>query len=128
MCHVPEALLDDVFPSYPMEERRVGTAVDELVHDAVLADGPMRARDAVDLIEAEWEALPVVSSVEDALAEGAPLIHARGLVKQFGNLTAVDGIDFDVQRGEAALREAVVLRARHDTHHRVQPPRTRGRR
>ncbi len=30
-----------------------------------------------------------------------PLVHARGLVKRFGGLTAVDGIDFDVQRGEA---------------------------
>src|SRR5436853_2784919 len=31
----------------------------------------------------------------------APLIHARGLRKEFGSLTAVDRIDFDVQRGEA---------------------------
>jgi lipooligosaccharide transport system ATP-binding protein len=30
-----------------------------------------------------------------------PLIHARGLVKRFGTFTAVDGIDFDLQRGEA---------------------------
>jgi lipooligosaccharide transport system ATP-binding protein len=30
-----------------------------------------------------------------------PLAHARGLVKRFGGLVAVDGIDFDVQRGEA---------------------------
>jgi lipooligosaccharide transport system ATP-binding protein len=30
-----------------------------------------------------------------------PLIHARGLVKRFGDFTAVDGIDVDVQRGEA---------------------------
>ncbi|MFZ1490420.1 MAG: ABC transporter ATP-binding protein [Ilumatobacteraceae bacterium] len=30
-----------------------------------------------------------------------PLIHARGLVKQFGDFTAVDGVDFDVQQGEA---------------------------
>ena len=29
------------------------------------------------------------------------LIHARGLVKRFGEFTAVDGIDVDVQRGEA---------------------------
>jgi lipooligosaccharide transport system ATP-binding protein len=29
------------------------------------------------------------------------LVHARGLVKRFGALTAVDGVDFDVQRGEA---------------------------
>src|SRR5216683_500305 len=35
------------------------------------------------------------------MSAGAPLIHARGLVKRFGSLTAVDGIDFDVQRGEA---------------------------
>jgi lipooligosaccharide transport system ATP-binding protein len=31
----------------------------------------------------------------------APLIHARGLVKRFGDFTAVDGIDVDVERGEA---------------------------
>jgi lipooligosaccharide transport system ATP-binding protein len=30
-----------------------------------------------------------------------PLVHARGLVKRFGDITAVDGIDFDVHRGEA---------------------------
>lgn len=30
-----------------------------------------------------------------------PLIHARGLTKRFGTFTAVDGIDFDVARGEA---------------------------
>ncbi|MFI7597425.1 ABC transporter ATP-binding protein [Actinoplanes sp. NPDC049681] len=29
------------------------------------------------------------------------LIHARGLVKRFGDFTAVDGIDVDVERGEA---------------------------
>src|SRR2546428_5857719 len=31
----------------------------------------------------------------------ASLVHARALVKQCGRLVAVDGIDFDVQRGEA---------------------------
>jgi lipooligosaccharide transport system ATP-binding protein len=30
-----------------------------------------------------------------------PLVHARGLVKRFDELVAVDGIDFDVQKGEA---------------------------
>jgi lipooligosaccharide transport system ATP-binding protein len=28
-------------------------------------------------------------------------VHARGLVKRFGELVAVDGVDFDVERGEA---------------------------
>jgi lipooligosaccharide transport system ATP-binding protein len=32
---------------------------------------------------------------------GAALVHARGLTKRFGNFTAVDGIDFDLIRGEA---------------------------
>src|SRR2546423_6698063 len=31
----------------------------------------------------------------------APLIHARGLIKRFGDFVAVDGIDFDVAPGEA---------------------------
>ena len=35
------------------------------------------------------------------MSAGTPLIHARGLRKEFGTLVAVDGIDFDVQRGEA---------------------------
>jgi ABC-type sugar transport system ATPase subunit len=29
------------------------------------------------------------------------LVEARGLTKRFGDFTAVDGIDFDVQKGEA---------------------------
>jgi lipooligosaccharide transport system ATP-binding protein len=28
-------------------------------------------------------------------------VHARGLTKRFGDFTAVDGIDFDLMRGEA---------------------------
>ncbi|MEV0003120.1 ABC transporter ATP-binding protein [Micromonospora sp. NPDC050980] len=32
---------------------------------------------------------------------GQPLIQARGLVKRFGDFTAVDGIDVEVRRGEA---------------------------
>jgi lipooligosaccharide transport system ATP-binding protein len=35
------------------------------------------------------------------VSAGGPLIHARGLVKTFGRLRAVDGIDFDVAKGEA---------------------------
>jgi lipooligosaccharide transport system ATP-binding protein len=33
--------------------------------------------------------------------DGQPLVHAHGLVKRFGELTAVDGVDFDLKRGEA---------------------------
>ena len=34
-------------------------------------------------------------------ATPAPLIHARGLTKRFGEFTAVDAIDFDVAPGES---------------------------
>src|SRR5262249_51938476 len=40
------------------------------------------------------------TDVREAAAE-LPLVHARGLVKRFGALLAVDGIDFDVSGGEA---------------------------
>jgi lipooligosaccharide transport system ATP-binding protein len=36
-----------------------------------------------------------------AETNGKPLVHARGLVKRFGELAAVDGVDFDLTRGEA---------------------------
>jgi lipooligosaccharide transport system ATP-binding protein len=35
------------------------------------------------------------------VSDTVPLIHARGLVKRFGDFTAVNGIDVDVHRGEA---------------------------
>ena len=35
------------------------------------------------------------------MSDNGALIHARGLTKRFGGLTAVDGIDFDVRKGEA---------------------------
>ncbi|BCB84271.1 hypothetical protein Psuf_015840 [Phytohabitans suffuscus] len=38
--------------------------------------------------------MPIVDKVQ-------PLIQARGLVKRFGDFTAVDGIDVDVRPGEA---------------------------
>ncbi|WP_434741276.1 ABC transporter ATP-binding protein [Micromonospora sp. SH-82] len=35
------------------------------------------------------------------MTDAPPLIHARGLVKRFGDFTAVDGIDVEVRAGEA---------------------------
>jgi lipooligosaccharide transport system ATP-binding protein len=35
------------------------------------------------------------------VSDGEVLVRARGLIKRFGNFTAVDGIDFDLYRGEA---------------------------
>ena len=35
------------------------------------------------------------------MSDNGSMIHARGLVKRFGDLVAVDGIDLDVRQGEA---------------------------
>jgi lipooligosaccharide transport system ATP-binding protein len=44
---------------------------------------------------------PAKYSVGLSDSSSGPLISARGLTKRFGELTAVDGIDFEVSRGEA---------------------------
>ena len=41
-----------------------------------------------------------VGALDDP-GSGPPLVHARGLTKRFGDFVAVDGIDVDVQPGEA---------------------------
>jgi len=38
---------------------------------------------------------------DESTTDSESLIHARGLTKRFGDLTAVDGIDFDVAPGES---------------------------
>jgi len=44
---------------------------------------------------------PAGAPVVGAPADAESLIHARGLTKRFGDLTAVDAIDFDVAPGES---------------------------
>src|ERR1700685_1913145 len=41
-----------------------------------------------------------LNQVSESLG-GEVLVRARGLTKRFGSFTAVDGIDFDLYRGEA---------------------------
>ena len=53
-------------PHHPLLVVDVARYVGEPVA-AVLADDPMRAADALELIETEWQALPAVTSVEEAL-------------------------------------------------------------
>jgi carbon-monoxide dehydrogenase large subunit len=76
---------------------------------AVLADDPEHARDAVDLIEAEWEPLAAVSGVEEALAEGAPLIHPD-LGTNVGFEIAFGNSEDDVDVAFASAEHVVSLR------------------
>src|SRR5690606_3749077 len=67
---------DMVHPGHPplavTEVRHVGEPV-----AVVIARDPASAVDALEAIEVEYEPLPVVLDLEEALAEGAPLVHAE---------------------------------------------------
>ncbi|HXG50894.1 MAG TPA: xanthine dehydrogenase family protein molybdopterin-binding subunit [candidate division Zixibacteria bacterium] len=48
---------------------------------AVLAEEPLAAEEALDRIEVEYEDLPHVDDLEQALAEGAPLVHEEEVAR-----------------------------------------------
>ncbi|HIC95057.1 TPA: 2Fe-2S iron-sulfur cluster binding domain-containing protein, partial [Candidatus Bipolaricaulota bacterium] len=73
---------------------------------AVAAESPELAEEALKLIEVEYEPLPAVLSPEEALKEGAPVIHdepeAEGIYDPKRNICAhVDVQVGDVERGFA---------------------------
>ena len=73
---------------------------------AVVADDSATARDALDLIEVEYESLPVVTDEVAAMAEGAPQLHDEiaGNVMFHWNLPGIDHAAVD-----AAFRDAEVV-------------------
>lgn len=71
----------------------------------VVAESALIAQDAAELIEVEYEELPVVIDPEGALAEGAPQLHENVP----GNLP------FEFEAGDAAATEAAFARAAHVT-------------
>jgi CO/xanthine dehydrogenase Mo-binding subunit len=58
---------------YPLAVDRVRYVGDEVA--AVAATDPETARRAAALVEVEYEVLPAVLGLDEALAEGAPLVH-----------------------------------------------------
>ena len=48
---------------------------------AVLADDPATAEQALELIEVEYEELPIITDIEDASAPGATLVHEAGVAR-----------------------------------------------
>jgi carbon-monoxide dehydrogenase large subunit len=91
-------------PHYPLaaEEARFqgdGVAV-------VVAESRALAKDAAELVEVDYEPLPAVTGVEEALADGAPLVHGDlGTNECYVWKLATD--DFDTKLAEA---EVVVTR------------------
>jgi 4-hydroxybenzoyl-CoA reductase alpha subunit len=92
------AFFPDQYPLSVGKARYVGEEV-----AAVAAIDPDIAEEALDLIEVEWEQLPAVFDAEEAMQEGAPLIHddkPRNIA-----------LTIDIERGdvEQAFRESDVI-------------------
>ena len=86
---------------YPLAIGKVRYVGDEVA--AVAATDPETARAAVDKIAVQYEVLPAVLSLDQALASGAPLVHDDAA----GNVAH----QFSFERGdvEAGFREAQVM-------------------
>ena len=69
----------------------------------VIADTKQAAKDAAELLEIEYEDLPAVASMRDAIAPGAPLVHDDAP----GNLC------YDWEIGDKAAVDAAFARAAH---------------
>ena len=60
----------------------------------VLAENPYAAEDAVDLVQVDYESLHAVTTVEEALAPEAPLVHEEiGTNVYFHNAFKTEGFD-----------------------------------
>jgi len=85
---------------------------------AVVAETAAQARDALDLIEVDWEPLPAVTDAEQAIADGAPQLHEN----------APNNRVFDWQVGDRAATDAafasaeVVVRQRIVNHRLIPNP------
>ena len=100
-------------PHHPLLVADVARYVGEPVV-AILADDPRTAIDALDLVEAEWEPLPVVPSVEAALEEGAQLLHP-----EFGS-----NLSFETEFGSPPEEvDAAFASADHVVSLRIESPR-----
>ncbi len=85
---------------------------------AIAASDPHVAEDALELIEVEYEVLPAVVSLDDALAPNAPILHDDGMAELVNGLfEPVDGKPTNIARSfeltlgdiDAGFEEAEVI-------------------
>src|SRR5262245_60666093 len=78
---------------------------------AVVAGSAAHARDALELIEVEYEPLPAVADPERALADGAPLVHPELGTNQAFSHPMKGG---DVEAAFASADHVVTVRVEHN--------------
>ena len=86
---------------------------------AALAEDPMAAAEALDAVLVDYEELPAMTTLEAALAPGAPLVHTREpLAGHFADLSSLRPVpgtnichrfEFERGRGAAGFDEAAVV-------------------
>ncbi|HEX6008197.1 MAG TPA: xanthine dehydrogenase family protein molybdopterin-binding subunit [Burkholderiales bacterium] len=76
----------------------------------VIAETALIAQDAAELVEVEYEDLPVVIDPEDALKSGAPQLHEN----------VPGNVPFEFEAGDAAATEAAFGKAAHVTKLRLE--------
>jgi carbon-monoxide dehydrogenase large subunit len=82
---------------------------------AVAVDNRYRVEDAIELVSVDYEPLPVVTDVEQALKEGAPLVHEALGTNQAYHFNVTTG---DIQ---AAFRDAEVVVKQRMVNQRLAP-------
>jgi carbon-monoxide dehydrogenase large subunit len=103
----------DRLPPVLTERPRPVLAAAEACHTgvaiaAVVADEPGQSADAVEALDVELEPLPGVGTVDEAVAEGAPPVHASEASNVAGRLTLGYG-DIDEAFGSASITVAETL-------------------
>jgi carbon-monoxide dehydrogenase large subunit len=73
---------------------------------AVVAEDPYIARDALDLIQVEYEPLPVVVDMEKALEKGSPVVHEQWDTNVAGTFQLVSGdVDAAFKKAHRVVKE-----------------------
>lgn len=104
--NTPEIRIGFLRDNFALKKERIRQYRDEIA--AVAAIDPEIAAEAIDLIEVEYEPLPGIFSPQEAMAEGAPLVHetdARGRPRENNRVS----LDFhhesgDLEAGKRAAR------------------------
>ena len=103
---IPNSALKTVpYPAIAKEVvRYVGDAV-----AVVVAENRYQAQDALDLIEVQYEALPVVIDPQKAMEPGAPQVHADAPNNQaFHWVLSAGDVDTTFDKAEVVVKERIV--------------------
>ena len=103
---IPNSALKTVpYPAIAKEVvRYAGDAV-----AVVVAENRYQAQDALDLIEVQYEALPVVIDPQKAMEPGAPQVHAEAPNNQaFHWVLSVGDVDTVFDKAEVVVKERIV--------------------